>query len=110
MKARERHFEWKADGDGWRLFVERRRFGRVVPDSKYAGMWRSVMSGGRLSDMANLSWARHAVMEAACRELAYEARHSAATDPRKSQQCGGVFESTSPPMRSKEAAAIPAAR
>lgn len=47
--------EWKPDGDGWRLFSRRRRFGRVIPDAKYPGMWRSPLPGGRLSDMANLA-------------------------------------------------------
>jgi hypothetical protein len=65
---------WKRAGTGWRLFNKSRCFGDVVPDSKYPNMWRIVLHDGRLSDMANLSWARSAVMDAAVRELAYEAR------------------------------------
>jgi hypothetical protein len=41
--------------------------------------------------MANLSWARNAVLEAATRELVFEAR---ATDPLKCPVNGGVFEAT----------------
>jgi hypothetical protein len=70
---------------GWqglaRLFDGKRRFGDVVPDAKHPGMWRCVLSDGRLSDMANLSWARNAVLEAATRELEYEARQREGIDP-----------------------------
>ena len=50
---------WRRDGNGWLLLAGRRRFGRVVPDPKYPGMWRSVKAGGQLSDMSNLSWAKN---------------------------------------------------
>jgi hypothetical protein len=93
--------QWKRAGSGWRLFDDRRCMGEVVPDSTHRGMWRVVLSGARLSDYANLSWARNAVLEAATRELAYEARHPA-TDPRKCPENGGVFSRTAPPMRSPE--------
>ena len=46
---------------GWRLYNGRRRFSELVPDSKYPGMWRSVLAGGRLSDIANITSAKHAV-------------------------------------------------
>jgi hypothetical protein len=85
--------QWKRTARGWRLFDGRRRFGEVVPDSKHPGMWRCVLSGGRLSDMANLSWARNAVLDAAVRELLFEARQVAATDPSKCPENGGVFGS-----------------
>ena len=65
---------WKRNGADWVLHRKRRRMGRVVPDSKNPGMYRIALSGGRLSDMANLSWAKNAVLEAAIRELEYEAR------------------------------------
>lgn len=91
---------WKRAGNVWRLFDGRRRFGDVAPDSEHPGMWRCVMSGGRLSDMANLSWARNAVMEAAVRELQYEARQSAATDPLKCPVNRGVFGGRASPVRS----------
>ena len=96
--------QWKRAGKGWRLFDGRRRFGDVVPDSKHPGMWRCVLSGGRLSDMANLSWARNAVLEAAVRELQFDARQHAATDPRKCPENEGVFGATSPPVRQNGAA------
>jgi len=69
---------WKREGADWILFNRRRRFGRVVPDSKYPGMWRSTVSGGRLSDMANLAWAKNAILVASERELEWEARQRAA--------------------------------
>jgi hypothetical protein len=65
------------------------RFARVVPDSKYPGMWRSTMSGGRLSDMANLAWAKNAILVAAEREVEYEARCK--RTPRNAQKRGVFF-------------------
>ena len=69
---------WKRDGTDWILLAEKRRFGRVVPDAKHPSMWHSVLSGGRLSDMANLAWAKNAVLVAAEIELEYEERSRAA--------------------------------
>jgi hypothetical protein len=94
-----RQLTWRRHGTAWRLFVGRRRFGDVVPDSKYPDMWRSVKSGGQLSDMANLSWAKNAVLIAAQRELEWEARNRRAITPSKTQQIAPVFESRSSPMR-----------
>ena len=56
------------------LLRARRRMGRVTPDYQYHGMWRSPKSGGRVSDMANLSWAKDAFMAEAIRELAWDVR------------------------------------
>jgi len=89
---------WRRDGIDWILLSGRRRFGRVVPDNKYPNMWRSVLSGGRLSDMANLAWAKNAVLVAAERELEWEARQEPATAPPKCPQKEGVFESAAPPV------------
>jgi hypothetical protein len=85
-----RSLAWRKIGKSWQLFAGKRRFGKVIPDRKHPGMWRAPLSGGRLSDMANLSWARNAVMEAAIREIEWEARQAAIT-PSNSQQIGGVF-------------------
>ena len=82
---------WRRAGAGWQLFDGRRRFGEVLPDSKHPGMWRSVLSGGRLSDMANLSWVKHAVMDAAVREIEWSARRRAAIAPPFTGQNEGVF-------------------
>jgi hypothetical protein len=90
---------WKRDGADWVLHRKRRRMGRVTPDSKYPGMYRIALSGGRLSDTANLSWAKNAVLEAAIRELEYEARDAApgrAIDPPKCPEKGGSL----PPIES----------
>jgi hypothetical protein len=95
--------EWKPDGDDWRLFSGRRRFGRVIPDAKYPGMWRSPLPGGRLSDMANFAWACNAVLEVAVRELEWEARE-AATAPSECQENEGVFSATASPVRKSVAA------
>jgi hypothetical protein len=86
---------WKRAGNGWRLFAGRRRFDALVPDGRYPGMWRSVLPSGRLSDMANISWAKNAVLLSAERELAWEA----ATDPRKCPVNEGVFSTTSSTAR-----------
>ena len=64
---------WKREGADWS-----RRFSRVVPDDRHPGMWRSMMPGGGLSDMANLSWARNAILVAAEREIEWETRERAA--------------------------------
>ena len=48
-------------------------------------MWRSVKSSGR-SDIANLSWAKDAVLAQAIREVAYEL----ANDPHKMPSKMGV--------------------
>jgi hypothetical protein len=82
LNVRASGLQWKQSGSDWILYSGRRRMGRVVPDEKYPGMWRSVKSGGRLSDMANLSWAKNAVLVVAERELSWEANHRA-TDPQK---------------------------
>jgi hypothetical protein len=75
---------WQRDGTDWVLFYNRRRMGRVVPDSKWPGMFRSLKSAGRLSDMANLSWAKDAVLGDAIREIEWSVRHDGARDPPKS--------------------------
>ena len=87
--------KWQLDGGNLLLLCNRRRVGRVVPDSRYPKMYRSVRADGRLSDMANLSRAKDAALGAAIRDLAWDTANS----PRKAQQIGGVFSAPSPPMR-----------
>src|SRR5262249_1532359 len=79
------------DGGEWGVVSGRRRFGRVVADSKYPEMWRSTLSGGRLSDKANLAWAKNAGRAAAEREPEWEARQRAAIAPSKSPGSRGGF-------------------
>ena len=93
---------WRRDGTDWVLLAGRRCFGRVVADSKYPGMWRPTLSGGRLGDMANLAWAKNAVLAAAERELEWEARQRAAITPPKCPERGGVFEGSAPPIAQNE--------
>jgi hypothetical protein len=75
-----RDLSWRRDGADWILTCRRRRMGRVVPVAEHAGMYRSVMTGGRLSDMANATWSKGAVLEAAVRDLEWEACHMAVRD------------------------------
>ena len=90
---------WRRDRDGWLLLAGRRRFGRVVADQKHKGMWRSVKSYGQPSDMANLSWAKNAVLLAAERELEFEGRQRRATDPPNCPVNGDLFAGSSTPVR-----------
>ena len=60
---------WMREGADWVLKLGRRKLGRVFPDSQYPGMWRSYRADGQLSDMANLSWAKYAVLVAAERDI-----------------------------------------
>ena len=69
---------WRRDGAAWVLMHKRRRMGRVVPDDKHRGMYRVVLSRGRPSDMANLSWAKDAAVAAAVRELVWQAEQRCA--------------------------------
>ena len=85
--------------DAWILLYRRRRMGRVVPDKDHQGMWRSVKSSG-LSDMANLSWAKDAVMVQAVREVTYDA----ANEPSKCPVNRGSRQQKSSPIRFSEAA------
>ena len=91
--AARSQLKWQRDGNVWILLYRRKRMGRVVPDD-HPGMWSSVKSKGR-SDLANLSWAKDAVLAQAVRELAYEA----ANTPSKSQQNRGCREQKSTPIR-----------
>jgi hypothetical protein len=77
-----RELAWKRDGADWVLHHRRRRMGRVTPDSAVPGMYRVVLSRDRLSDMANLSWAKDAALAAAIRELEWEAKHPAIDPPK----------------------------
>jgi hypothetical protein len=60
---------WKRDGDDWILKIGKSKLGRVFRDSRYPTMWRSRRADGRLSDMANISWAKHAALAAASRDI-----------------------------------------
>jgi hypothetical protein len=90
---------WRRDGSGWLLLAGRKRFGRVVPDPNHPGMWRSLKSRAKLSDIANLSWAKNALLIAAERELEFEDRRRRAIDPSKCSEKRGVFRSSSSLVR-----------
>jgi hypothetical protein len=72
LKSNTDNLTWRQDRTGSRLFAGRRCYGRVVPDTQHPKMWRSKLCRGRLSDMANLAWAKNAVLEAAIREIEWE--------------------------------------
>jgi hypothetical protein len=71
MRDRAAQLSWTRDGDDWVLRLGRRKLGRVFRDEKYPSMWRSRRADGHRSDMANLSWAKHAVLAAAERDIRY---------------------------------------
>jgi hypothetical protein len=102
--------KWKRDGADWVLLDRRRRLGRVVPDAVWPGMYRSVKSGGRLSDIANLSWSKDAVMAAAIRELEWTLRCKPARDLSKCPVNEGVNRLSSLSIRLNEGAATYAAQ
>ena len=77
--------QWIREGTDWVLKFNRRKLGRVSPDDRYPGMWRSRRADGQLSDMANLTWAKHPVLAAAER----------AFSPPKPQQKRTFFETKS---------------
>jgi hypothetical protein len=87
--------KWTREGDGWKLLHRPRRMGRVVPDKDYPGMWRSVKIDAILSDVANLSWSKDAVLAQAAREVTSER----ANTPSKPPQNRGYFRPKSSPMR-----------
>jgi hypothetical protein len=91
---------WRRIGSGWRLFDGRRRFGEIIRDRTYPNMWRPVLTGGHVGDMANITWAKHAVLEAAVRELEWEGRRNHATDPSKCPEKRGVSQGARPHSRS----------
>jgi hypothetical protein len=94
--------KWKRDGSDWVLWCGRRRMGCVVPDSDQTGMYRSIKTGGRLSDMASLAWSKDAVLGAAIRELEWEVRHKVARDPSKCPENGGSFKDNCPSIRAND--------
>jgi hypothetical protein len=73
--------QWNRDGADWILFYNKRRMGRVIPDGQWPNMCRSTNSGGRLSDMANLTWSKGAVFEEVMRGLAWDTAHTPAKCP-----------------------------
>jgi hypothetical protein len=103
--ARERYsydrgdFTWRRHQDGtWALHVEGRRGAvlHVVRDEAYPQMWRIRHLDGRLSDMANLTWAKDGAIAVAMHWL----------DPRKvSRRKAEQSRLAASPMRQIEEAA-----
>jgi hypothetical protein len=60
-------FTWRKHPDGWALHNTDHLDAilDVVRDGTYPRMWRVRLSDGRLSDMANLTWARDGAIEIA---------------------------------------------
>jgi hypothetical protein len=57
-----RHLTWVRHGTAWLVRHSGTELARVVPDEKYPGMWRVRSPDGRLSDMANITWAKDAAV------------------------------------------------
>jgi hypothetical protein len=89
---------WQRNGTGWVLLAGRLCFGC----SKHPRMWQSALSGGRVSDLVNIAWARNPVRVAVERELEGEARQSIATAPPKCSAKGDVFIRPRSPVPSNQ--------
>ena len=63
---------WKREGTDWVLKAGKRRFGRVVPDATYPGMWRPVLLNRPLGSTASASGCESIILDAAVRELEWE--------------------------------------
>jgi hypothetical protein len=83
------------------LLHKRRRMGRVEPDNEHPGMFRVALARGRLTDMANATWTKDAVLAAAVRELEWEAAHPAINPPKRPEK-RPVFAPTAPPVDLKQ--------
>jgi hypothetical protein len=85
--AARSQLKWTRESNAWILLHRRRRMGRVVADKDHQGMWRSVKVDGILSDMANLSWSKDAVL------LKPRGRSptSVQTPPQNPSKTGGLF-------------------
>lgn len=84
MKIRKNLLSWRKIGDCWELCRLGKPIMLLVADKTYPGMWR-VVHDGRLSDMANLTWAKDSAIAMAY--LAFDAGSKNAC------QTGGVGRS-----------------
>lgn len=89
---------WKRHGDHWVLKAGSRKFGRVVPDATYPGMWRPVLLSGGLGDMANLSWAKSVTLDAAVREIEWDIAQRSVQALQFPAENEGVFSQPAPPI------------
>src|SRR5262249_37334811 len=105
MRSAITNLSWRRERNGWLLIAGRRRFGRVVP-AKHSGMWQSTRSDGQPSDIANLSWAKNAVLVAAELELQFEDRQRRAIDPQNARKKGGVLRPQPRPSRQRHRTGI----
>jgi hypothetical protein len=62
FQYRAHTYHWRTDGERWELVTAGRVVAKVVPDGKYARMWRIDLGDGILSDMVNLPRAKDAAM------------------------------------------------
>jgi hypothetical protein len=74
-------FTWREHPDGLALHAtgHRRAIVHIVPDGNWRGMWRIRHPDDRLSDMANLAWAKDGAIAVGMRLL----------DPRSKAEQGG---------------------
>jgi hypothetical protein len=103
-------FSWHEQSDGWALHAigHRSAIVHVVPDGVRPGMWRIRHPDGRLSDMANLTWAKDGAIAVAMRWLdprKVSRRETVGLSPRrKAEQSRPV---ASPMRQIEEAATYP---
>jgi hypothetical protein len=60
-----RDLQWRGNA----LHLGQRKLAEVIPDAKWAGMWRVRLPGGHLTDMVNISRARDAARSLALADL-----------------------------------------
>jgi hypothetical protein len=103
-------FSWHEQWDGWALHAigHRSAIVHVVSDRGWPGMWRIRHPDGRLSDMANLSWAKDGAIAVAMRWLdprKVSRRKTAGLSPRRKAE---QWRPVASPMRQiQEAATYP---
>jgi len=104
-----RNLTWVRNGTAWVTRHNGIELARAVPDQKYAGMWRVRFPDGRLSDLANITWAKDAAATMALAVLNRTAApHCASGDARNDagDAAQATARSTSAPRLTRFAASI----
>jgi hypothetical protein len=58
MRLMITQFDYLPDGEGIKVCQRARALARIVPDTKYRGMWRAVRPDGSLTAMVNKARAK----------------------------------------------------
>jgi hypothetical protein len=83
-----RDLAWYRDGDDWVISGRGGPLFRVVPDGRFAGMWRVVDDRGGLSDLANLTRARDAAASLALATLNRQTAQGCAAGTPRTRESG----------------------